>query len=145
MAEEVFLKVKLLGKDSKVPTRGSLHAAGYDLYSTVDCVIPKHGQSTIPIGISISIPHGHFLRVSPRSGLAIKHGIDVGAGIIDSDFRGEINVILFNHGNTDFEITKGMRCAQIIFQEIKTPQITLVDEHCTTERGTSGFGSTGLN
>jgi dUTP pyrophosphatase len=91
------------------------------------------------------IPHGHYGRVAPRSGLAWKKSIDVGAGVIDEDYRGNVGVILFNFGDEDFVIKQGDRVAQLILEKISTPEVEEVDELPETSRGDGGFGSTGIN
>ena len=96
------LKVKKLSEKAFLPTKGSAHAAGYDLYSIEALTIPAHDKKLIPTGISIAFPHGNYARIAPRSGLACKNFIDVGAGVVDSDYRGEVKVLLFNLGNEDF-------------------------------------------
>eukprot|EP00879_Flechtneria_rotunda_P004892 GHRR01005166.1.p1 GENE.GHRR01005166.1~~GHRR01005166.1.p1 ORF type:complete len:179 (+),score=52.24 GHRR01005166.1:113-649(+) len=95
--------VKLLNSDAVVPKRGSQHAAGYDLSSAEHCVIPARGKLAVHTGLAIHVPSGTYGRVAPRSGLAAKHFIDVGAGVIDEDYRGEVLVLLFNHSDNDFE------------------------------------------
>ncbi|PWY99428.1 dUTP diphosphatase [Testicularia cyperi] len=88
---------------AKLPTRGSAAAAGYDLYASEKVLLPKGGRKVVQTGICLAIPTGHYGRVAPRSGLASKHGIDVGAGVIDEDYRGLLGVLLFNLGDADFE------------------------------------------
>ena len=137
------LGVKKLGYDSILPTRGSGGAVGYDLYSNSDGVIAKGKRGVVSTGIAISLPPGVYGRVAPRSGLAMKNGIQIGAGVIDPDYTGEISVIIFNMGDTDFEVKKGDRVAQLILERCETPpveEISLLEE---TERGDGGFGSTG--
>lgn len=87
---------------AKLPTRGSALAAGYDLYASENVVLPRGGRKIIPTGLCLAIPTGHYGRVAPRSGLAVKHGIDTGAGVIDEDYRGLLGVLLFNFGDEDF-------------------------------------------
>ena len=87
---------------AKLPTRGSALAAGYDLYSAEKVVLPRGGRKVVQTGICLAIPTGHYGRVAPRSGLASKHGIDTGAGVIDEDYRGLLGVLLFNFGDADF-------------------------------------------
>lgn len=82
-------------------------------------------------------------RIAPRSGLAVKHSIDTGAGVIDSDYRGQVKVLLFNHSEVDFEIKEGDRIAQLVLERIYTPEILIVDELEGSIRGAGGFGSTG--
>lgn len=98
------LQVKLLSATARAPTRGSASAAGYDLYASQATVLPARGRALVPTDISIALPGAHtYGRVAPRSGLALKHGIDTGAGVIDADYRGPVGVILFNHSDADFE------------------------------------------
>ena len=91
--------------------KGTPFAAGYDLFASSDCVVPAKGKFLVPTGIQMAIPHGNYGRVAPRSGLAVKKHIDVGAGVVDSDYRGEVFVLLFNFGNEDFEVKTGDRIA----------------------------------
>ena len=138
-----FLKVKRLGLDAIIPKRANVGDAGYDLYSPIDITIPAHEQVTIPLNISISVPTTTYGRVAPRSGLAHKHSLDVMAGVIDSSYRGEVGVILINHGSLPVQIQKGNKVAQLILEKIETPDVVEVDELDNTERGSGGFGSTG--
>lgn len=138
------LGVKKLSFNARLPTRGSEYAAGYDLYSIEDAVVPcQCGRALVGTGIALSLPEDVYGRVAPRSGLAVKHGIDVGAGVIDPDYTGEIKVVLFNHGDKDFEVKEGDRIAQLILERCETPiikEIGLLEE---TLRNSHGFGSTG--
>ena len=138
------MEVKSLTLTSQLPTRGTQYSAGYDLYSSEPVLIYRRKTGIIPTGISITLPEGTYGRIAPRSSLAARNGIDVGAGVIDQDYRGEIKVILFNHSNKDFEINEGDRIAQLIITPIVTPEIIQVDELNETERGDGGFGSTGI-
>lgn len=97
------LLVKLLTPNAKVPTRGSPLSAGYDLYAAEDLTLPARGKGIVSAGISIAIPDETYGRIAPRSGLAAKHGIDVGAGVVDCDYRGEVKVVLFNHNDDEFK------------------------------------------
>ena len=117
--------------------------AGADLKASEDTVIPSKGRCLVSTGISMAIPIGYVGLIWPRSGLAVKHGIDSGAGVIDSGYRGEIRVLLFNHSESDFEVVKGDRIAQILIQKIESPQFVQVETLDETERGSGGFGSTG--
>jgi len=138
------LKVKKLTYDAIVPTRGSDGAAGYDLYSSEDAVVPNQaGRALVGTGITVVLPPGVYGRVAPRSGLAVKHCINVGAGVIDPDYTGEIKVVLFNHGLNDFEIKKGDRIAQLVLERCETPPIEEISIVEDTDRGSGGFGSTG--
>lgn len=120
-------------------------AAGYDLYSAYDYIIPSAGKVIAKTDISIRVPDGTYGRVAPRSGLAAKHHIDVGAGVIDQDYTGNVGVVLFNHGQTEFVIKKGDRIAQLVCEKISYPEIEEVPSLNSTERGEGGFGSTGQN
>mmetsp|Transcript_32204 Transcript_32204/g.44684 ORF Transcript_32204/g.44684 Transcript_32204/m.44684 type:complete len:168 (+) Transcript_32204:142-645(+) len=137
------LRVKKLSENATIPTRGSAHAAGYDLSSAYDCVVPKRGKYLVKTDISIAIPEGTYARVAPRSGLAWKHSIDVGAGVVDFDYRGNVGVILFNLSEEDFQVKTGDRVAQLILERIMTPSVVEVDDLDDTTRGAGGFGSTG--
>ena len=138
------LGVKKLSFDAVMPTRGSDRSVGYDLYSSEDAIIPcQAGRALVGTGITIVLPDGVYGRVAPRSGLAVKHCINVGAGVIDPDYTGELKVVLFNHGEADFEIKKGDRIAQLVLERCETPPIEEISIVEDTERGSGGFGSTG--
>ncbi|KAL2249724.1 deoxyuridine 5'-triphosphate nucleotidohydrolase [Sesamum indicum] len=139
-----FLRVKKLSEKAILPLRGSPLSAGYDLSSAAETKVPARGKALIPTDLSIAIPEGTYARVAPRSGLAWKHTIDVGAGVIDADYRGPVGVILFNHSDVDFEVKAGDRIAQLIIEKIVTPEVTEVDDLDSTHRGFGGFGSTGV-
>ncbi len=150
MSATSLFKVYLRSAKARLPTRGSASAAGYDLYSSENALIPKKGQGLVATDISIVIPEGYYGRVAPRSGLAVKHGIHTGAGVIDSDYRGEVKVVLFNFSDKDFSINAGDRIAQLILEKITTPEILQLNNdeweaELNTERGQGGFGSTGKN
>ncbi|KAL0847321.1 hypothetical protein Bca101_020567 [Brassica carinata] len=138
-----FFKVKKLSEKAVLPTRGSPLSAGYDLSSAVDSKVPARGKALIPTDLSVAVPEGTYARIAPRSGLAWKHSIDVGAGVIDADYRGPVGVILFNHSDVDFEVKVGDRIAQMIIEKIVTPQVMEVEDLDATVRGEGGFGSTG--
>ena len=138
------LGVKKLCFDAIIPSRGSDGAVGYDLYSSEAAVVPcQAGRALVSTGITIVLPPGVYGRVAPRSGLAAKHCINVGAGVIDPDYTGEVKVVLFNHGTEDFEIKKGDRIAQLILERCDTPMIKEIGLLEETLRGDDGFGSTG--
>ena len=141
-AEEI-LRVKRMNVNAKLPVRGSSGAAGYDLSAAQAAVIPAHGKCLVKTGLAISMPPGCYGRIAPRSGLAVKKFIDVGAGVIDSDYRGEIGVVLFNFSNDSFCINMGDRIAQIIFEKIKTPSVKETNDLGETDRGNQGYGSSG--
>ena len=137
------LRVKKLTHDAIIPTRGSGGAVGYDLYSTDEVVVPPAHRALVGSGVAIVLPPGVYGRVAPRSGLAVRHGIQVGAGVVDPDYTGEVKVVLFNHGHADFHINKGDRIAQLVLEKCETPPIEEIGVVEETERGADGFGSTG--
>ncbi|PSN63038.1 dUTP diphosphatase [Corynespora cassiicola Philippines] len=142
-AAEQQLQVRFLSDKARAPTKGSAFSAGHDLYSAVDVVIPARGRAKVDTDIAISVPVGTYGRVAPRSGLAAKHGIDTMAGVIDSDYRGPVGVILANLSETDFEVKVGDRIAQLIVEKIAMPDVVVVETLEETVRGAGGFGSTG--
>jgi len=137
------MKVKRLRDNAHIPTRASGGAVGYDLYSDEDVTIPPSQRALISTGVAIVLPVGTYGRVAPRSGLAVHYGIQVGAGVIDPDYTGEVKVLLFNHGDVAFEVKRGERIAQLILERCETPEIEEVGVIAETERGAGGFGSTG--
>ena len=142
------LQVKRLSENAILPTRGSAFAAGLDLASAVNQTIPAGQRALVATDLSIACPPGTYARVAPRSGLAYKHGIDVGAGVIDADYRGPLGVILFNFGDSDFVVKQGDRIAQLILEQIILPDVEeCVDDELPKvgERGAAGFGSTGVS
>ncbi|KAK7300591.1 hypothetical protein RJT34_11439 [Clitoria ternatea] len=143
-ANPPFLRVKKLSDNAVLPSRASPLSAGYDLSSAVETKVPARGKALVATDISISIPEGTYARIAPRSGLAWKHSIDVGAGVIDADYRGPVGVILFNHSEVDFEVKVGDRVAQLIIEKIVTPDVVEVQDLDSTVRGEGGFGSTGV-
>jgi len=126
-----------------LPEYGSGGAAGADLRSCEALVIPPGGRAAVPTGLRVEIPAGHVGLVWPRSGLAVRHGIDTLAGVIDSDYRGEVKVVLVNHGREPFPIASGDRVAQLLVQRIETAVFAEARELDDSERGAGGFGSTG--
>lgn len=113
------------------------------IVSAYDAVVPARGKELVKTDIQIEVPFGTYGRVAPRSGLAWKNFIDVGAGVIDQDYRGNVGVILFNHSDTDFEVKKGDRIAQLICERIVYPNVVQAESLTDTQRGAGGFGSTG--
>lgn len=143
--DDASLRFVRLSEHATAPTRGSARAAGYDLYSAYDYTIPSMEKALVKTDIQIAVPSGCYGRVAPRSGLAVKHFIDVGAGVIDEDYRGNVGVVLFNFGKEKFEVKKGDRIAQLICEQILYPDLEEVQTLDNTERGSGGFGSTGKN
>lgn len=137
------LGVKKLTNNAILPTRGSDGAVGYDLYSTDNVTIPPTHRALVSTGIAILLPEGVYGRVAPRSGLAVKHGIQVGAGVVDPDYTGEVKVVLFNHGDREFVINEGERIAQLVLERCETPEVWEIGNLEETLRGSGGFGSTG--
>ena len=117
--------------------------AGADLKAADDTVIPARGKLLVSTGIRLALPEGHVGLIWPRSGLAVKNSIDCGAGVIDSKYRGEIKVLLFNHSDGEHFIQKGDRIAQLLVQKVETVEFIPVDDLDATDRAESGFGSTG--
>ncbi|XP_029987002.1 deoxyuridine 5'-triphosphate nucleotidohydrolase, mitochondrial isoform X2 [Sphaeramia orbicularis] len=143
--ERPVLRFAKLSEYATAPTRGSAKAAGYDLYSAYDYSIGPMDKAIVKTDIQIAVPHGCYGRVAPRSGLAAKHFIDVGAGVVDEDYRGNVGVVLFNFGKETFEVKKGDRVAQLVCERICYPDLEEQETLDETERGAGGFGSTGRN
>lgn len=124
------------------------HAAGVDLHAALEggpCVLHPGERALVPTGLALEIPPGYEAQVRPRSGLALRHGISLvnSPGTIDADYRGEIGVILINHGNEPFVIENGERIAQLVFARYERARFVEVEELGETERGAGGFGHTG--
>lgn len=136
------LKFNLNHENAKLPERGSKQAAGLDLYAVDTHVIPPHERALINTGVSVQLAYSTYMRIAPRSGMAYKCGIDVMAGVIDSDYRGDIGVILINHGDEDYIVHVGDKIAQGIISPIILAEPSIGDMS-STERGADGFGSTG--
>ena len=144
----IELTVKKLRPEAKLPTRGSLQAAGYDLYACFDggtMTIPPHETARVPTGLCIAIPDGYFGAVFARSGLATKEGLRPAncVGVCDSDYRGEYLVMLHNDTDQPRTIASGDRVAQLVVLPYLSVTFREVEELSETQRGTGGFGSTG--
>jgi dUTP pyrophosphatase len=126
-----------------LPAYASEGAAGADLRASHAMEIPPGGRAAVPTGLRVEIPGGHVGLVWPRSGLAVRHGIDTLAGVIDSDYRGEVKVVLVNHGDAVFSIAPGDRIAQLLVQRVERARFEATSELEDTERDEGGFGSTG--
>ena len=138
-----MIRIKKTSDKSITPTKGSVFAAGYDLYSIDNSVtLFSLERKLFKTGIHIQIPVGWYGRIAPRSGLAYKQGIDVMAGVIDSDYTGEIGVILINLGSEPQEIDTTKPIAQIIIEKYSDHDFVQVENLETTERGAGGYGST---
>jgi dUTP diphosphatase len=138
----VTLEIAVAG-DGRLPERGSEDSAGADLASSEAVVLEPGGRAAVATGIRIAIPQGHVGLVWPRSGLAIRQGIDTMAGVIDADYRGEVKVVLVNHGSEPVHIAPGDRIAQLLVQRVERAAFVRVDSLPSSGRGEAGFGSTG--
>ncbi len=139
-------KILIQITDSKIPEMATTGASGYDLCASKSIIIKSGEFEKVPTGIRISMPIGLEAQIRPRSGLAAKHGVTVlnAPGTIDSDYRGEICVLLINHGKKDFVIEPGMRIAQMVFAKVTKVDFEQVEQLDETNRGVGGFGSTGV-
>lgn len=126
-----------------LPEYSSLGAAGADLYANEALTLAPGERAAVATGLRIEIPPGHAGLVWPRSGLAVRHGIDTLAGVIDSDYRGEVRVVLVNHGREAFHVEPGDRIAQLVLQKVERAAFVTARELAGTVRGESGFGSSG--
>ncbi len=126
-----------------LPEYATTGAAGADLRASGAIEIPPGGRAAVPTGLRVQIPRGHVGLVWPRSGLAVRHGIDTLAGVIDSDYRGEVRVVLVNHGPEPFSIAPGERVAQLLVQRVERAAFVAAPGLGETNRGEGGFGSTG--
>ncbi len=133
------------GEGLTLPAYATDGAAGMDVVSAEDVTLEPGQRYPVATGLAMAIPHGYEIQVRPRSGLALKHGITVPntPGTIDSDYRGELKVIMINHGSEPFVIARGDRVAQLVVAPVTQGQWVEVDELDATERGAGGFGSTG--
>jgi dUTP pyrophosphatase len=140
------LKIKKLAPHAILPSRATPQSAGYDLYSSEGYVLLPGHRVVVSTGIQVQLPPGVYGRIAPRSGLAVKHGLGIGAGVIDADYQGELKIVLFNHDlRNNFVIRPGYRVAQLVLEYIATPEVEEVIEFDqVTERGDGGFGSTGV-
>jgi dUTP pyrophosphatase len=149
MTNNLAIKMTILehGKELSIPFYATEQSAGMDLQAANNETVILHPGDVIlvPTGIAIALPEGFEAQIRPRSGLALKHRVTVlnAPGTIDADYRGEIKVMLINHGSEPFHIARGMRIAQMVIAQYIQAGIALVDSLDETERGTGGFGSTG--
>jgi dUTP pyrophosphatase len=142
------LNVTKLVPNAQIPVRATTGSAGYDLFSTDNYVVLPGRRVVVSTGISVQLPPGTYGRIAPRSGLAVKHGLDTLAGVIDPDYTGEVKVVLQNLDmNQPFVIRPGYRIAQLILESFEVVDVVEVPSENTalnTDRGASGFGSTGV-
>lgn len=147
MNDKIKIGIKLESSDNvKMPAKATSGSSGYDICSKVDMIIPAGKFAMVPTGVFLEMPEGVEAQIRPRSGLAAKNGVTVlnAPGTIDSDYRGEICVILINHNDKDFEIKSGMRIAQMVFAKTLDVELCSKDELNSSIRGAGGFGSTGM-
>ena len=138
------IHIKLLSENAKIPTQGTPFSAGYDLYAAEEAIVPRLGRKLIKTNISMAIPMNHYGRIAPRSGLAYKNGIDILAGGIDADYRGDIGVIIYNtDNNLDFAVKIGDKIAQIIIEPCSSANFVKSKELPVSKRGEGGYGHTG--
>lgn len=139
------IRVKKLNEDAVIPTRGSAYSAGYDLYALADTVINPHKTVKVGTGLALELPEGSFGAIFARSGLATKKGLRPAncVGVVDSDYRGEYIVPLYNDGDATHIILKGERIAQLVLMNHVPMEFEEVDELEETDRGAGGFGSSG--
>ena len=146
---EIYIPLKRLphGTDLPLPTYATTFSAGADLYAAIvpPFKIDPGVHTVVPTGIAVQLPVGYEAQIRPRSGLALKYGVTVlnSPGTIDADFRGEIGVILINHGTKSFAVERGMRIAQMVISPVSTAIWRETPDLKNTERGVDGFGSTG--
>ena len=147
MRDPVAVQVKRLphGHGLDLPAYATAGAAGMDVLAAEDVTIAPGARHAVATGLLVAIPDGYEIQVRPRSGLAFKHGITVPntPGTIDSDYRGELKVLLINHGSEDFAIARGDRVAQLVLAPVTQASWSEVEELDDTDRGAGGFGSTG--
>lgn len=113
------------------------------MYASANTTIHAKNKALVSTSLAIAVPLGTYGRVAPRSGLASKHFLDIGAGVIDADYRGEVKVLMFNFSDVDYQVKQGERIAQLVLERIVTPDVVEVDSLEASVRGAGGFGSTG--
>lgn len=150
--QKILLKVKLTKPTAHLPMRATEGAAGYDLTAAESVIVPAAhligskvsiGRALVSLGLSIAVPRNYVGRIGSRSGLSVKNNIEVGAGWIDSDYRGEVFVELKNLSSQDFVVDVGMRVAQLFLIPVGAFDLACVNELPPSDRGQNGFGSTG--
>jgi len=135
------VRVKKLSAEARVPMKGTAKVVGCDLYANEGTDVPARGQAIVGTGIAIGLPQNSYGRIAPRSSLAVKHRLTTNAGVIDSDYRGEVKVVLANLGDQPYKVENGDRIAQLIIEQIDNREIQEVTQLDDTERGDQGFGS----
>ena len=141
------IKVKLLaGCDDLMPAKAHSDDAAYDMRSRVDITLEPKCSTLVPTGVVIELPVGYEAQIRPRSGLALKHNLMLtnSPGTIDAGYRGEIGIIMYNAGKEDFSISRGDRIAQMVICKLPEVELVASDSLSDTDRGSGGFGSTGV-
>ena len=142
---KVTFKVKTVNCNDRIPFKSYPGSAGYDIFSIESVTIAPGSRLLVRTGVSLEVPEYYYIRVAPRSGLSVR-GIDVGAGVIDSSYRGEVKVLLINNSKEFYNVQEGDRIAQLIMERCGNADITVLeyyDELSMSERGQNGFGSSG--
>jgi len=151
VTQTITIDVQILphGEGLPLPAYQTAHAAGMDLLAAVPddapLVLAPHSHAMVPSGLSIGLPDGYEAQVRPRSGLAARHGVTVlnSPGTVDADYRGEVCVLLINHGKEPFTIRRGERIAQMVIAAVARAELHVTTRLSATDRGSGGFGSTG--
>lgn len=145
------MQIQKLHDKAVIPTRGTAHSAGLDLSAAWEgdfkgfTLKPNGGRALIPTGLRIAIPYGFYGQIHPRSGLAVKHGIDILAGVLDADYRGEVGIVVINTSDNFFTVSNGMKIAQLLIKPCSMRDVEEVSSLPDTgSRGVAGFGSTGV-
>lgn len=141
--ERLRFYVTLDDSNAIVPKISTVGSVGYDLFSTENVTILSYNRCLVSTGVKMRIPRGYYGRIAPRSSLAINHSIDVGGGVIDPDYRGEVKVILVNNSDEHYDVKIGDKIAQLILEKVLVTEVHVVQELDNTIRGSGGFGSTG--
>jgi dUTP pyrophosphatase len=142
----MMVQFKKLNENATLPTRGTVYSAGLDLYASAPLTLAPGAYGLVSTGLSMAMEFDYEAQIRPRSGLAAKYGVTVlnAPGTIDSDYRGEVKVVLINHGTGVFNVNVGDRIAQMVINRLSSmPEIVEVSELTETVRGSGGFGSTG--
>jgi len=140
-ANDQSVRVEKLSAEARVPMKGTARAAGHDLYANEGTEVRARGKAIVGTGIAIGLPHNTNARIAPRSSLAVKHRLTTNAGVIVSDYRGELTVVLANLGDQPYRVEKGDRIAQLIIEIFANRELQEVTQLDDTERGDEGFGS----
>jgi dUTP pyrophosphatase len=139
------LKIKREHRDAIIPAYEHMGDSGMDLRSVEDYILPRGETVLVKTGLSVEVPVGYEMQIRSKSGLALNHGISVlnSPGTVDAGYRGEVKVILMNHGEKAYRVEKGLKVAQAVICSVERAEIDVVGELSDTSRGTGGFGSTG--